>query len=314
MSFQKLFFTAIDKLFDRPQNERAGTDYINNDILVDRDIVYNDSAPRDCTLDIYRVQQDDSYPVLLYVHGGGFEAGDKEYRRLIARWGAVNGLFVANVNYGLCPKYKCPEPHRHLVAALNWLGSNAAKYNLDLSRIMISGDSAGAYYALFLVCLSLDSRLQGELGVHTDLKFSAAAFVCGVYDVVALLKKCYLPNVAVNIFKDITGIEPSELEGYRWKNLCTITDYINADFPPCFITHSQNDIFCRGQAEILEEALIRNGVYYEQYCAKKLADNHCFSINSNSEAAIENNKLLADFIERFKEGNLSSRTEKKATE
>lgn len=304
MSFQKFFFSAIDKLFDHSQNERTVAENSNKDIVVERDIVYDDGAPLDCTLDVYRVPQKGSYPVLLYVHGGGFEAGDKEYRRLIARWGAANGLFVANVNYGLCPKFRCPEPHRQLVSALNWLGNNAAKYNLDLSRIMISGDSAGAYYALCLICLSIDKNLQRELGVHTDLRFGAAAFVCGVYDVVALLKNCPIPNIARLIFKDITGIEPSELDGYEWKNLCRITDYINADFPPCFITHSKNDIFCRGQTEILEEALKKNGVHYEQYCAKKFADNHCFSINGNSKAARENNKLLADFIERFKQGRL----------
>ena len=304
MSFQKIFFTAIDKLFDRQQNERAVAEYKNKDIVVDRDIVYNESAPNDCILDIYRAPQKESYPVLLYVHGGGFEAGDKEHRRLIARWGASNGLFVANINYGLCPKFRCPEPHRHLVSALNWLGANAEKYNLDLSRIMISGDSAGAYYALCLICLTIDKGLQKELGVQTSLKFSAAALVCGVYDFGLLLKNSSLPNIARLVFNDITGIEPSGLDSYEWKNLCRITDYINADFPPCFVTYSQNDIFCRGQEEGLLEALKKNGVYHEQYCAKKFADNHCFSINGNSKAAIENNKLLADFIERFKQGKL----------
>ncbi len=304
MSFQKLLFRAIDKLYDRPQNERAGEDYGNLNIVVDRDIVYDDRAPLDCTLDVYRVPQEEKYPVMLYIHGGGFEAGDKEYRRLIARWGAANGLFVVNINYGLCPKYRCPEPHRHLVSALNWVGDNAEKYNLDLSRIMISGDSAGAYYALCLICLSLNKNLQQELGVHTELKFSAAAFVCGVYDVTALLRIRYLSGIGRLLFKDITGIEPSELDGYEWKNLCTMTDYVNGDFPPCFITHSKKDIFCRGQAEMLEEALRKNGVHYEQYCAKKFADNHCFSINGNRKAARENNKLLADFIERFKAGKI----------
>lgn len=304
ISIQKLFFKAIDKLLDRPQNERAKADYAGLDIIVDKDVVYDDSAPRDCTLDIYRVPQEGKYPVLMYVHGGGFEAGDKEYRRLIARWGAANGLFVVNVNYGLSPEYHCPEPQCQLVTALNWVGKNAAQYNLDLSRIMVSGDSAGAYYALCLICATINEELRRELGVQTELKFAAASFVSGVFDVIKLLENCSMPNIAKRVFKDITGIEPSKLDGYEWKKLCTMTDYINKDFPPCFITHSRKDIFCRGQADVLKEALDANGVYYEEYCAKRVSDNHCFSINGTGRAARENNELLSDFIHRFIAGKI----------
>lgn len=308
MSFQKFFFVAIDKLFDRAQNKERRAEFRKKNMVIEKDIVYDDSNSAACTLDVYHIPknepQKDRTPVLLYVHGGGFEAGDKKYRRRIAHLCAAEGLFVVNVNYGLCPEYKWPEPHRHIVASFNWIGKNAEKYGLDLSRIMVSGDSAGAYYAAFLICITLSEQLQKQLGVQTRLKIHAAALVCGVYEVSVLLRGTHPADFSRALFKDIAGIEAEELDTYEWKNLCSVTEYVTADFPPTFISSSKYDILCPGQAEMLEEAFQKHGVYYEKYTATKFSDNHCFSINGNSKAARACNKMLADFIERFKKGKI----------
>lgn len=184
MSLQSFLFVAIDKLYNPFQNERKMTKYKDVDFVVTKDIVYDASAPDAGKLDTYYVKKESGkYPVFFYIHGGGFVAGDKHYRRAHARWAANMGFFVVNVNYGLCPEYKCPEPHRQLVRALNWVGENAEKYNLDLNRMMVSGDSAGGYYSAMLIGITLNKELQAKLGVSTDLRFSGAVLNCGIYDV-----------------------------------------------------------------------------------------------------------------------------------
>ena len=207
MSLQSFLFVAIDKLYNAPQNCRRMTKFKGVDFDIKTDIVYDESAPAACTLDTYCVKgQEGRRPVFFYIHGGGFVAGDKYYRRALSRWAANMGFFVVNVNYGLCPEYKCPVPHRQLVAALNWVGANADKYGLDLDRMMVGGDSAGGYYAAMLACITTNKSLQEKLGVSTDLRFGGAVLNCGIYDVATALKNKYPFDLGGKLLRDFAGI------------------------------------------------------------------------------------------------------------
>lgn len=305
MSLQSFLFVAIDKLYNAPQNCRRMTKFKDVDFDIKTDIVYDESAPAACTLDTYCVKgQEGRRPVFFYIHGGGFVAGDKYYRRALSRWAADMGFFVVNVNYGLCPEYKCPVPHRQLVAALNWVGANADKYGLDLDRMMVGGDSAGGYYAAMLACITTNKSLQEKLGVSTDLRFGGAVLNCGIYDVATALKNKYPFDLGGKLLRDFAGIGKNEIDGYEWKELCSVLDHVNAQFPASFITHAQKDIFCGGQADALMKILSEKGVHYEEFHSTGLLDNHCFSLNWKSKAARKNNDLTADFMKRFAAGKL----------
>ena len=305
MSLQSFLFVAIDKLYNPFQNERKMTKYKDVDFVVTKDIVYDASAPDAGKLDTYYVKKESGkYPVFFYIHGGGFVAGDKHYRRAHARWAANMGFFVVNVNYGLCPEYKCPEPHRQLVRALNWVGENAEKYNLDLNRMMVSGDSAGGYYSAMLIGITLNKELQAKLGVSTDLRFSGAVLNCGIYDVAVALRNKYPFDLGGKLLKDFAGIGKDGIDTCEWKELLSALPFVTAEFPACFVTSADKDIFCGGQAQALFEKLDTNGVYHEQYASKGLIDNHCFSLNWKSKAARENNNLTADFMKRFVAGKV----------
>ena len=171
MSLQSFLFVAIDKLFNPYQNERKMTKFKDVDFDIRTDIVYDESSPEACRLDTYVVKGGEGKrPVLFYIHGGGFVAGDKHYRRALSRWYANMGYFVVNVNYGLCPEYQCPVPHRQLVAALNWVGAHADELGMDTGRMVVSGDSAGGYYAAMLACIAINKSLQDKLGDLNRIK------------------------------------------------------------------------------------------------------------------------------------------------
>ena len=232
MSLQSFLFVAIDKLYNPFQNERKMTKFKDVDFEIKTDIVYDTSAPEACKLDTYRVKGlKGKLPVLFYIHGGGFVAGDKHYRRALARWSANLGYFVVNVNYGLCPEYQCPVPHRQLVAALNWVGANAEKLGLDLDRMIVSGDSAGGYYGAMLAAITLNPDLQAKMGVSTSLKFGGAVLNCGIYDVATALKNKYPFDLGGKLLKDFAGIGKDEIEGYEWKDLCSVLPFVNEQFP-----------------------------------------------------------------------------------
>ena len=305
MSLQSFLFVAIDKLYNPFQNERKMTKFKDVDFEIKTDIVYDTSAPEACKLDTYRVKGlEGKLPVLFYIHGGGFVAGDKHYRRALARWSANLGYFVVNVNYGLCPEYQCPVPHRQLVAALNWVGANAEKLGLDLDRMIVSGDSAGGYYGAMLAAITLNPDLQAKMGVSTSLKFGGAVLNCGIYDVATALKNKYPFDLGGKLLKDFAGIGKDEIEGYEWKDLCSVLPFVNEQFPVSFITHAQKDIFCGGQADVLMKLLKEKGVHCEEFHSTSLIDNHCFSLNWKSKAARKNNDLTADFMKRFAAGKI----------
>ena len=305
MSLQSFLFVAIDKLYNPFQNERKMTKFKDVDFEIKTDIVYDTSAPEACKLDTYRVKGlKGKLPVLFYIHGGGFVAGDKNYRRALARWSANLGYFVVNVNYGLCPEYQCPVPHRQLVAALNWVGANAEKLGLDLDRMIVSGDSAGGYYGAMLAAITLNPDLQAKMGVSTSLKFGGAVLNCGIYDVATALKNKYPFDLGGKLLKDFAGIGKDEIEGYEWKDLCSVLPFVNEQFPVSFITHAQKDIFCGGQADGLMKLLKEKGVHCEEFHSTSLIDNHCFSLNWKSKAARKNNDLTADFMKRFAAGKI----------
>jgi acetyl esterase len=83
---------------------------------------------------------------LVYLHGGGFVVGSLDTHdrimRLLARH---TGVAVIGVGYALAPETKCPRQLEQIAAAIEQL---PARFGLDLARIAVAGDSAGAHLAL----------------------------------------------------------------------------------------------------------------------------------------------------------------------
>lgn len=106
MNLIKDFFTAVERALDIPANFNPKLKATDLDIV--KNIAYGPDPV--CSLDTYCLKDDgeehgtQTRPVLIYIHGGGFVAGDKEKRRGLATWYATLGFHVVNVNYGLAPE------------------------------------------------------------------------------------------------------------------------------------------------------------------------------------------------------------------
>lgn len=91
---------------------------------------------------------DDPAPLLIFFHGGGFVYCDLETHDGLCRSLAVNGqCMVASVDYRLAPEYSFPAAPDDALAAVNWLIGNACRLDVDTSRIVVGGDSAGGNLA-----------------------------------------------------------------------------------------------------------------------------------------------------------------------
>lgn len=110
-------------------------------------------------LRVYRPQADGVLPVYLYLHGGGFWAGEADLFDVpCSRIAADVGCVVVSVNYGLAPESPFPGPVHDSHAALHWVHANAAQLGIDARRIAIGGASAGGGLAAAVARLARDNH------------------------------------------------------------------------------------------------------------------------------------------------------------
>lgn len=114
-------------------------------VSVSRDIAYGPDALN--RLDVFTAGpvQPANKPVVVYVHGGGFERGDKRqagtpfYDNLML-WATQQGMVGVNINYRLAPKNNWPAAHEDLAAVMRWIKANIAQYGGDPNRVVLWGN------------------------------------------------------------------------------------------------------------------------------------------------------------------------------
>jgi acetyl esterase/lipase len=109
---------------------------------------------RPLTLDLYRPASTAiPHPLVLYVHGGGWQSGHTRHSGAFANWPAAlasiaaRGYVVASVEYRLSGEAPFPAAIQDVKAAIRWLRANAAKFGIDKQRAVIWGGSAGGQLA-----------------------------------------------------------------------------------------------------------------------------------------------------------------------
>lgn len=153
------------------------------DIAVQRDVSYgSDERHR---LDVFTPQKGSSEkggkrPVLIFVHGGGFVAGDKKrpgtpYQDNVAVWAVRNGMIGVNITYRLAPDHQWPSGAEDVGASIEWVRENIASQGGDPKQIYVMGTSAGAVHVASYVAHDNFHQSNGP-GI------SGAVFLSGIYN------------------------------------------------------------------------------------------------------------------------------------
>ncbi len=113
-------------------------------------------------LDIYTPEQQarNSLPVVFWIHGGGWQAGDKGDVSLKPKVLTERGLIFVSTNYRLLPEVTMDELVGDVARSLGWVHRNIARYGGDPGQIIVGGHSAGAQLAA-LICID-DKYLKKE--------------------------------------------------------------------------------------------------------------------------------------------------------
>ena len=101
-------------------------------------------------MDLWLAKSDKPTPVLVSIHGGGFNAGDRMVDFRLLPGCLKSGISVAAITYRLSGEAKAPAQFLDSARAVQFIRSEAKEWNLDPSRIAATGSSAGAGISLWL--------------------------------------------------------------------------------------------------------------------------------------------------------------------
>ncbi len=138
------------------------------------------------TLNLYRPRGAGGIlPTVVDIHGGGWMYGDRELNRPYCMALAAQGYAVMGMSYRLLPQVGLGEQVQDIFASLHWLEEHGQAYGFDLSRLLLTGDSAGGHLAGLVTCIQKSPALQALYGVE-PLKYDPTALaiahgVCDVY-------------------------------------------------------------------------------------------------------------------------------------
>ena len=196
-----------------------------------QDITYCSPGGNDQKLDIHIPDGNRTYPLLVYVHGGGWYAGSKEsdiatdYISEVARLGYV----VASINYRLVPDYTFPAQIEDTKCAIRYLRAHAAEYKIASRHVGIIGESAGGYLAA-LTGTTGDARSfkTTEYAKQSD-KVQAVVDLFGPTTLVDATAPTASTRLAHNFLGNADAASASA------------TTYVSKDDPPFLIVHGDAD-------------------------------------------------------------------------
>jgi hypothetical protein len=145
-------------------------------------IPYVENGHKRHVLDIYAPEDPagKSLPVMFWIHGGGWQAGDKSDVALKPKALAERGFVFVSTNYRLLPEVKIDDLIGDVARSLGWVHRNIARYGGDPTRIFVGGHSAGAQLAA-LICI--DDRYLKKEGMSFDVLKGCVPVDGDTYDI-----------------------------------------------------------------------------------------------------------------------------------
>jgi acetyl esterase/lipase len=193
-------------------------------------------------------------PTLIYFHGGGWTGGSKEGSSLTFLPFLNMGWNVVNVEYRLARVSIAPAAVEDCLCALRWVYRNAKQYNIDLTKLVVTGNSAGAHLALTTGLVPASAGLDRQCPGTETLKVAAVINWYGITDVVDLLDGPNMKTYAVQWL----GSLPNRDEVARRVSPLT---YVRAGLPPVLTIHGDADpVVPYTHGVRLKQALEKNGV------------------------------------------------------
>lgn len=152
---------------------------------VKHDIPYTDPPDSQRTLDVYSPAGAKNLPVVFWIHGGGWEGGDKSDVKTKPQAFMDKGFVFVSTNYRLLPKVDMATLIRDVAKSFRWVHDHIAEYGGDPSRVLVGGHSAGAQLAA-IICT--DEHYLKDEGISFDVLIGCVPVDGDTYDIPAIIE------------------------------------------------------------------------------------------------------------------------------
>jgi acetyl esterase/lipase len=219
---------------------------IPDGVAFEADVEYGRAGQRRLTLDLLRPrnQGDRKLPLVVYIHGGGWEQGDKKEGHRVLSELVLSGDYAAvTVAYRLSGEATWPAQIHDCKAAVRWVRANAGKYGFDPDRIGACGGSAGGHLAAMLGVTGDVAELDGACGnPGYSSRVQCVAATSGAYDFVHFYEQTAGKsngNRARKVVRQLLGGTPDEQPDAARSASAVI--YVSNDDPPLLLGHGTLD-------------------------------------------------------------------------
>lgn len=250
-----------------------------------------DPMDNDAYLDVFypadAVNTGRSLPTIVWIHGGAWLSGGKEYVANYLRILASEGYTTIGVGYSLAPGHQYPMPLRQVNAALAYLVKHAAQLHVTPTKFILAGDSAGAQIAAQLANMISVRSYAETVGIKPAINQSQLRGVilyCGPYDLNTVNFDGGFGHFVRTTMWAYSGsknfLQLSYLAPF------SVLNYVTAEFPPTFISAGNGDPLLP-QSRELANSLLSKGVavdrlFFPENYEPKLPHEYQFNLDNDA--------------------------------
>ncbi|HSR87581.1 MAG TPA: alpha/beta hydrolase [Pontiella sp.] len=205
-----------------------------------RDIEYAALGEHSLKLDLFLPDNAAKPPLLVYIHGGGWRSGSKDYCPM--KFVLDYGYALASIEYRLSQEAIFPAQIHDCKAALRFLKANASAYGYDAGKVAVAGQSAGGQLAALIGSSHGVDATEGAIGNHLDQSTRVDAVIdyYGASDFILRTKtQPGRANDAGSVCYELFG-GPTKDRLTLAKLASTVT-HLDPDDPPYLIFHGTSD-------------------------------------------------------------------------
>ncbi len=260
---------------------------------VERDVTY-------CTMDGVALKMDiyypdsanEPWPVVIYVHGGGWVSGNKSAGAGMEDQPALTaaGFLMVSINYRLAPEYQFPAMIEDVKCAVRSLRAHADVYNLDPERVGAYGGSAGGHLVSLLGTSDTDAGWEVGEYLEQSSRVRAVVDMFGPADLAVSGFIAHSDNEAV-VFGVTQDGDPRLVEA-------SPVTYITPDDPPFLILQGEADtVVPPEQSQEFYDRLTAAGVEATLVMVKNAG--HGFTPTGNGPISPTRQELTQDVVNFF---------------
>ena len=231
--FMALIFLSLSLLLSRAGDLRAPQ--------IIRDIEYARVGEHALKLDLHLPYGKSRPPVIVWVHGGAWRSGSKKdvpIGKLLD-----DGYAIASVEYRLSTEAKFPAQVHDIKAAIRFLRAHGGEWKLNMKKIVIAGDSAGAHLAALVGVSNGNDKLEGNVGRDVNQSSDVEGIISfyGAANLTTILQQSTPHGLSVRVpaLELLLGDVPTNAPALA--RLASPVFHVDAHDPPLLLLHGDQD-------------------------------------------------------------------------